>query len=370
MKLCCFFNINSHYRYPIYHEIDRSYDCDWYFGNSIFEKLKQFDPYLLKGFKKYLPAKKFLHGYFTWHSGAWSMLDNQYSAYLLTGTPDIFFNWIIIIYAKLFGKKLYCWGHGLKHEIIHPFWKLYFRLFYKSMDGIFMYNSRNCKFMEKLGCQTERLHVIYNSLDYDTQTAIYKLLSPSYIYNNYFGNSDPVIIYIGRIQKRKKLDLLIDAFNNLLSKGHKANLVIVGGSSDDETIHNMVIKYSIENRVWFYGPSFEEEKNAELLFNASVCVCPAEVGLTVIHALTYGTPTISNDNFETQMPEFEAIVDGITGSFYKENQIDDLENEIMKWINISPSEREQVRFIARKTIENCWNHHYQIQLIKKIIKNN
>lgn len=55
-----------------------------------------------------------------------------------------------------------------------------------------------------------------------------------------------------------------------------------------------------------------------------MCVCPAAVGLTAIHALSYGCPVISNDNVETQMPEFESIVEGETGSLFKENDIEDL----------------------------------------------
>ena len=53
---------------------------------------------------------------------------------------------------------------------------------------------------------------------------------------------------------------------------------------------------------------YNEEANAELLYNASVCVCPAEVGLTAIHSLLFGTPVVSNDNFDEQMPEFESII--------------------------------------------------------------
>lgn len=31
MKLCCIFNIPSLYREKIYKEIDKEYDCEWYF---------------------------------------------------------------------------------------------------------------------------------------------------------------------------------------------------------------------------------------------------------------------------------------------------------------------------------------------------
>ena len=78
------------------------------------------------------------------------------------------------------------------------------RLFYCSADILLMYNNYNWKYMVELGCETNKLRTIHNSLDTSLQSSIFKDLKTSNLFQEHFGNDDPVVIYIGRIQKRKK----------------------------------------------------------------------------------------------------------------------------------------------------------------------
>ncbi len=79
-------------------------------------------------------------------------------------------------------------------------------------------------------------------------------------------------------------------------------------------------KNQSKGRIWLYGACYDEEIIGELIFNAQLCVSPGNVGLTAMHSLVYGTPVITHNNFSNQSPEFEAIIDGKTGSFSKKIQ--------------------------------------------------
>lgn len=59
------------------------------------------------------------------------------------------------------------------------------------------------------GIPQEKLFVIHNSLDYDIQKAIRENIKTSSIYNDHFQNSSPTIIFIGRLTKVKKLDMIV-----------------------------------------------------------------------------------------------------------------------------------------------------------------
>lgn len=365
-RLCCFFNYNPLYRLPIYRAMDQSMACDFYFGDSVFEPLKQFPPEELKGFRRMFHTVKTGFKDYKWHQGI-GCLFHGYDDYLITGQIDYLANWLIILYAKLRGKHVYCWTHGIsRSEISKPISRRIYRTFFKSMDGIFMYNRFKFTIMRELGIDEKKMHVIHNSLDTEEQTKLYQQLTDSGIYRSHFGNDCPTIIYIGRIQARKKLDLLIEALSIINGKDHQANLVIVGAPTDDDSIQELVVQKNLQNAVWFYGPCFDEATNAELLYNAAVCVCPAAVGLTAIHALTYGTPVVSNDNFEEQMPEFEAIRNGVTGSFYKSGDINSLVEEILRWTKKSPAERIQIRYAARTDIEREWSVDYQMGVFQEV----
>ena len=223
-------------------------------------------------------------------------------------------------------------------------------------------------YMEKIGCDSRRMRTIHNSLDTSLQTKIYSTLKPSSIFKEHFGNDNPVVIYIGRIQKRKKVEQIVESLLMGKKQGFEFNLVIVGLDQDNGSVLRMVEQYGLSKNVWFYGPCFDENVNAQLLYDSSVCVCPSEVGLTAIHALSYGCPVISNDNFEKQMPEFESIIEGKTGSFFRENDIEDLLNKIKYWCCLSETGRDKTRNDARKLILNEWSIDYQINVLKELLK--
>lgn len=365
-KICCLFNYNPSYRFPIYYEMAKNLDCDFFFGDSVFEPLKQFDAQKLPGFKSYLKAKK-IGNTFVWFSGIRQVLKREYSTYVLSGTPGLLANWIIIFYSKLYHKKVYCWCHGPKSYRNDFMTRVITIPFYKSMQGIFLYNNYNKKFLLPLGVAENKIHIIHNSLNTEIQSNLYRTIKPSSIYKHYFGNNNPVIIFIGRIQKRMKVQLLVEAVDRLKKQGIQSNLVIVGPYMDGEDIESIVRERGLEENTWFYGESYEEDTTAELLYNADVCVAPGTVGLTAIHSLSYGTPVITHNNFSNIGPEFESIKPGKTGDFFIENDVDSLVECIKRWIRLSDNDRQLVREAARKEIETNWSIEYQINLFKKVL---
>lgn len=343
-----------------------TFDCDFYFGDSVFEPLKQFNPKDLKGFKKYLHAKRWIKSYI-YYTGIRPIFSRKYTHYILTGDVCYIVNWLILLYAFITRKKVFCWCHGLKGGKTKTIVKWEQRLFYNSMDGILLYNNYNIQFMRRAGIKS-CIHVIHNSLNTPIQTQLFENLHPSDIYVKHFGNSHPVVIYIGRIQKRMKVQYLIEAMDLLNKRGKKLNAVIVGAYMDGVDIKQLVKDKHMDNRVWFYGPSFDEDINSELLYNACVCVAPGTVGLTAIHSLSYGTPCITHDNHRATGPEFESIVPGKTGDFFRENDVRNLADTMSRWIELSSQERDLVRKQCRAEVERNWSISSQIKLLTTILK--
>ena len=164
----------------------------------------------------------------------------------------------------------------------------------------------------------------------------------------------------------KLCEMLLQAAKILHRQGTPVNVVLVGGGNKQE-IEQEIDALQLQGKVWLHGPCYDEGTNARLLYNAAVCASPGNVGLTAIHALTYGTPVVTHNNFATQMPEAEAITDGITGSLFTEDDAHDLARKIAHWCNITPARRSQCRAAARHTIESEWSTGYQINLLKEII---
>ena len=122
------------------------------------------------------------------------------------------------------------------------------------------------------------------------------------------------------------------------------------------------------NKVWFYGPCYNEQQIASLIFNANVCVSPGNVGLTAIHCLAYGIPVITHNNFKNQNPEFESITSNINGDFFKEDSIEDMCEKTIPWLNLSRNQRDTVKQHCYDVISDKYNPNNQINILKKTIK--
>ena len=86
-----------------------------------------------------------------------------------------------------------------------------------------------------------------------------------------------------------------------------------------------------------------------------------------MHAMAYGCPVISHNNFSLQMPEFESIKEGKTGTFFNYNDIDDLVKKTILWLKFSENNRENIRQQCFLEVESYWTAEYQLQQLKKAL---
>lgn len=363
-KLCLFFNIAPHYREAIYHQIDKEYNCDWYFGDNRTD-IKTMNYQLLNNvhwLKTYQWRNAIIY-----QKGLLRLLfDKNYSTYLVIGEPRNISIWLLLIFKRLLypNKRIYTWSHGnsgkrkgISQHILNIFSKL--------SNGIFLYSNYAKNIMVNRGVNPDKLFVIHNSLDYDKQITIRNKLKPSSIYTQHYDNNNKNIIFIGRLTKIKRLDILLYAIKHLKDKNININLTLVGDGVSRGELLEIVNKLEINKQVWFYGECYNEEENGQLIYNADVCVSPGNVGLTSIHSLTYGTPVITNDNFAYQMPEFEAIIDGVTGAFYHYDDYVSLSDAIEKWLYHENYDREYIRNKCYEEIDMQWTPYYQMEIIRK-----
>lgn len=363
-SLCIITNMAPHYREPIFRLIDQHFDCAFYPGDKIETPIKALDCSCLKGYRKTLHNVFLSHFY--WQRGSVRLVFASYQYYVLDGEPFCLSSWFILILARLLGKTTVSWSHGW-YGRERGVKRLVKRIFFSLFSKLMIYNEYSIRLMEQEGVDRSRLYCIANSLDSDREKAIRQMLKSTDIYTAHFGNSHPTVIYCGRIQHRKKLTLLIDAIALLKQQGRLVNLVVVGKDSEQVELEQKARQRSIDGQLWMYGPCYDDSRLGELFYNAAVCVSPGNVGLTAIHALTFGCPVITHDNFPYQMPEFEAIQPGITGDFFKQDSITDLKEKIEKWISIDSEKRDETRQAAYQEIDRKWNIHYQLDTIKSII---
>ena len=88
-------------------------------------------------------------------------------------------------------------------------------------------------------------------------------------------------------------------------------------------------------------------------------------------ALGNGVPVLSHDDFNYQMPEYEAIESGINGLLFKRNSISDLALKTKQWIIENRDTPEDlIRRNCKKIIKEKYNAEYQAKLINEILFKN
>jgi glycosyltransferase involved in cell wall biosynthesis len=339
-------------------------DCNFVFGNINDGHIKKLDISSFHQKTIQFQTKKIL--VFNWIKGSVKLAFSSYRKYVLTGDIRCISNWLILIFTRLLGKKTYLWTHGwygneTTSKIIIK------KIFFGLSNGLFLYGDYAKKLMIEEGFSKDKLHVIYNSLSYNLQLEVRKNLRPSNICNEYFQETAPVVIFTGRLTKKKKIDLLIDAHKHLNSQGIKINVLLLGAGQEADYLKEKAEKWGLADFYCFYGECYDENIIGNLYYNSTVCVSPGNVGLTAIHALTYGCPVITHDNFPLQMPEFEAIERGKTGDFFNFADAESLANTIKLWISNNYPK-------SKHLIENCFeivnlkfNPDYQIKVFENVL---
>ncbi len=365
MRLCCIFNYAPLYRESIYKKIDDEFDTKFYFAEELEHgkpcNIKKLDYKIFKKKVGRIENRKFIK--WGWKSGIQLLPYKNYDAFLITADAVLSFIPFLIA-CKILRKPVYAWGHGNKSWS----WKSFGtdRLFVKLITGYFTYGEGGCKKMIDLGVPKKKLHVIYNSLCEKVDVSE-RVQLKSDVFLKHFGNNLPTLIFIGRLTKVKQLDWIIRAMSKHQMEGVFYNVLIIGDGPKMSELRELSHQLHVENNLWLYGECYDNNVVNTLLYNADLCVSPGNVGLTALHSMMYGTPVLSNDNDNTQMPEYETIVSGKTGDLYKYNDFDDFCVKIVNWLNANHN-RDLIRGYCYAMINDKWNSNNQMNIFRTIIK--
>lgn len=342
--------------------MDKELPCDFFFGDSRPGKIEPIPYELFKHFKGEFHNIKI--GRFYWQKGALSLLKSDYTDIITPAESFCLSSLFLILFSRMFHKNVYTWTHGVYGDE-NGFKRMLIKWKIRHLKGCFLYGEYARDILVQWGVPKSKLHVVYNSLNYDEQLPMRNELVSSDFYQQYFKNDNSNLVFIGRLTTVKKLDQILKAIAKLRDRDMELNVTFVGDGTEKQKLMALAKDLNLDN-VWFYGACYDEKQIAQFLYNADLCVSPGNVGLTAMHAMSFGCPVISHNNFPMQMPEFEAIEEGKTGAFFKENDVDSLAEVIYNWINNS-TDRESVRQACYRVIDEKYNPHVQLETLRTTI---
>lgn len=166
-------------------------------------------------------------------------------------------------------------------------------------------------------------------------------------------------LFIGSLNKRKGLDVLIDSFSEYLQKHEPTNikkLVIIGDGELESELVNRVRDLNITKSVLFAGNVQDQTEKIEYFKNAVASISPFQAGLSVLESFSFGLPFITYEN-AISGGEHLNIIDDENG--YLINSKEEL-IESMRNLDGNPH-------LAKKLGHNAFNYYHSKRKMQDMV---
>jgi glycosyltransferase involved in cell wall biosynthesis len=158
----------------------------------------------------------------------------------------------------------------------------------------------------------------------------------------------PTLLFLGRLKKYKRVDLVIDAAEALVTRGHDVEVLIAGEGDQRAALEARIGRLGMEGRVRMLG-FVDESAKRDLLRRAWVHVLSSAKegwGISNLEAAACGTPSVVSDAPGLR----ESVVDGRTGLLVRHGDAAALADSVERLLQDTPA-RERMGREARAFAE-------------------
>jgi glycosyltransferase involved in cell wall biosynthesis len=202
------------------------------------------------------------------------------------------------------------------------------------------------KFLKKYGLKTQSMAVT-NGID----TSVFKSRSKnSKIAQKYQIKNKPTILYLGRVDGEKRIDIIIKATANLI-KSTDCQLVIAGFGNAMDDLRKLSASLGIDDKVVFTG--FIEEEDKPAIYNLCdlfVISSPAELqSIVTLEAMACAKPIVAVDVAALH----ELVHNGENGYLFKEDDSNELSEKLKKLL----SSKSLMQKFGKKSLDIIIKNH-------------
>ena len=215
-------------------------------------------------------------------------------AYDIVIVEDVFNNlaYPLSLIYKLFGKKIIFWGHGRDISAYNSsiFKKILEQIklhLIKRTDAFIAYTHSVKGFLVSKGIISSKIFVVNNTIDIITERKYFlKKKDDAFSIKREYNYADKdILLFVGRLNERKKIGFLINSFKYIYSKNNKAHLIIIG-AGDQKYIS--YLEEQIAPKAFSYlGPVTDTNILADYFILSTLYVFPGDIGLGPLHSLCY-----------------------------------------------------------------------------------
>lgn len=205
------------------------------------------------------------------------------------GASSLFSLSTAYLYSKIFHKKVIMWSlgklAGRDYKGIRGFIQKWIMRISKRADALFVYSTQAEKFYVEEGVDPRKVFKAINVIDTNAKLLAIKAVGEI--------EKEPGfnVVFVGAINKTKRLELLVDSIENLIKMHCDIKLHIIGDGNYLQTIKDYVSNKKLDDYVVFHG-RVTDGLNV-LLAKYQVLALPGLGGLAIVDGMISSLPIIS-----------------------------------------------------------------------------
>lgn len=202
------------------------------------------------------------------------------------------------------------------------FWAVSFlrRLYLPLADAHINYIDEARTIIGSYGVPQERIFVAANSPDTDQLLAAYSkvLQLPPILPTNPHR-----LIHVGRLVKWKRVDLIMQAVNDLSAEFEQIELVVIGYGPEEQSLRQRAEEMGISEHVRFVGGVYDSVTLGQYLHASAIYVLGGMGGLSINDAMCFAKPVVCS---EADGTERRLVKEGVNGMYFENGDADSLKN--------------------------------------------
>ena len=282
---------------------------------------------------------------------------------VISGEPQNITNVLLAIAAKFRGVSVIWWGHH-RSATSREFRVKIRLLLAKTLSDIFLcYTKSGRDYLIARGFSENRVFATWNTIDlepikrareYWTQGRLSDFRAQHDVGNR------PMLLLCSALRPKTRLDLLIHALADPRLAQKNPVLIVIGVGPKEREYKVLAKELEVDDYIMWLGAERDQMKLAPWFLSAAMYVYPGAVGLGIIHSLSYGLPVVVHENANHQMPEFEVMENGKTGLTFKENDVADMVDKILKLLD----EPQKCKAMGNYSSAKVFSQYSMDQMIK------
>lgn len=265
--------------------------------------------------------------------------------------------WINAVVQRTLGARVFFWTQGWRQPDTR-LRALVRNSFYRTADHLLVYGSRARELGIDAGFSPDTITAIGNS---EASEADLRHISTS--------RTPSRALRIGavmRLSPNKKTDQLAEIAAALRERGITTHVHIAGEGPGAAPLKEACASLDIPLRQ--LGALHSDESLSEFYADLDVCVIPGAAGLSVLQALSHGTPVVTSDNLNAHGPEVEALTPGVTGAFVPEDDAAAFADAIATWAARLQDDGASIAATCVESVRVGWVAERQADHIAQLVR--